>query len=103
MSYYHKTKKGDSMSISQMSDTHLTNTIKLYCRNLLKARLDADLNKTVELVNALPFYVIEATLRGINIKNSLIEAFGRSSQGVSTIELTESVDEEDMIDGYDNR
>lgn len=110
----HQTADGRSLLICQMDDSHLMNTISMYCRNIKNARLVIEQGNvklpTVAKVltgnkfdrerqvanaestirsshNKLQPYVMEASLRGLNISELLQDAYGRKTDaGVDKLE-----------------
>lgn len=102
----HTTADGTTLLICQMEDSHLVNTISLHCRKIKNARLVIE-QGSVELptiakvltgnkfdyerqiVNAeatiksshskLQPYVVEASLRGLNISELLQDTYGRKT------------------------
>lgn len=97
---YHKTAEGRKLLIAQMTDIHLTNTINLMCKNYneykkllgmtvtlemklmgIKNDQDATEGRMSQILLTLPFYIYEATLRGLDFTEIL----------QSTIERKESI------------
>ena len=100
----HKTKDGDEMFISQMEDSHLTNTINYYLRKVREAKdsltksvaidpfkgalygiepeavRNMAMTAVVNLTAKLYPYLSEAMLRGIDFKEQLQEIYGRTGQ-----------------------
>ena len=102
----HTTSDGDSMLICQMNDTHLTNMIRLLCKQMAEARQILDggslpcdpllgilapqfnakavrekAEGAIRLIHeTLPSYVVEASLRGIVLGHLLQAAYGRREQ-----------------------
>ena len=102
----HTTSDGDSMLVCQMTDSHLTNMIKLLCKQMVEARALLDggsissdpllgilapqfnaravrekAEAAIRLVHeTLPPYVLEASLRGIDLGHLLQAAYGRREQ-----------------------
>lgn len=95
----HTTREGKTMMICEMEDTHLVNCIKWLLKRLNEVRnYRSDLNAvdkilykvpdaspqqvaniTRQVADAIQPYVLEATLRGLNVKPYLQDAFGRQS------------------------
>lgn len=125
----HTTKNGESMLICCMTDSHLTATIKSHCSRLQaavailtnkaaddplvavfqpkfsNAALKERAQETVQFVHKrLQPYVVEASLRGLDIRETLQTAYGRSA-GVGTQELllpgSMSLSEVFSADAYD--
>lgn len=108
MSKQHTTKDGETMLIAAMRDSHLWNTIKLICDQIeeqiviingeytadtdpfmsammpqsnVQAQRDMARNRLQHLVNSLPNYVMEATLRDFEDVPALLqETFRRSKK-----------------------
>lgn len=102
----HTTNEGDSMLVCQMTDSHLTNMIRLLCKQMVEARqlldggsLSSDpllgilapqfnakairekAEGAIRLIHeTLPPYVLEASLRGIVLGSLLQAAYGRREQ-----------------------
>lgn len=102
----HTTREGDSMLVCQMTNSHLTNTIKMLCKQMKEARQLLDYSSiscdpllgilapqfnakavrekaegAIRLIHeTLPPYVVEAALRGIDCGHLLQEAYGRCEQ-----------------------
>ena len=102
----HTTSDGDSMLICQMNDTHLQNMIRMLCKQMLEARALLDggsissdpllgilapqfnaravrekAEAAIRLIHeTLPPYVVEASLRGIDLGHLLQAAYGRREQ-----------------------
>ena len=127
MNRLHKTKNGRRLFISQMDDSHLTNTLSLICRNVAALRqvaegvqtsknsvfygIDSDSAKAEarhRLVNAVRLiepYAAECALRGIDVSKELQDTLGREGKEeiqISTNSLMlESDYDEDDEDDYD--
>lgn len=100
----HKTKEGEKLFISQMADSHLTNTINMLIRKIegYKGALEAKVNvspfkaalyevdveqfsetakkRISSTANGLYPYLAEAMLRGIDFKADLQRIFEREGQ-----------------------
>ena len=102
----HTTSDGDSMLVCQMNDTHLTNMIRLLCKQMVEAKALLDggslsgdpllgilapqfnakavrekAEAAIRLIHeTLPPYVLEASLRGIVLGTLLQAAYGRREQ-----------------------
>lgn len=102
----HTTSEGDAMLVCQMTDRHLTNMIRLLCKQMVDAKqlldggsLSSDLllgilapqfnakavrekaESAIRLIHeTLPPYVVEAALRGIVLGPLLQAAYGRREQ-----------------------
>ncbi|BAQ65570.1 hypothetical protein [Geminocystis sp. NIES-3709] len=101
----HKMKDGNSILICQMDDNHLINFIKLLCRKINQSTqilensnfkgsvifqaLNPTLSKGIKekaeaqiryATSTISPYVLEATLRGLNITELLQSAFQRTEQ-----------------------
>ena len=127
----HTTSDGDSMLVCQMTDRHLTNMVKLLCKQMVEARalleggsLPCDpllgilapqfnakavrekAESAIKLIHeTLPPYVLEASLRGIDLGHLLQAAYGRREQlpnlqapKVLTIDSCEDDDDDDDDD-----
>lgn len=99
----HKTKDGKMILISQMEDSHLKNTIDLFikqikeCQSIMddevkhKSNLDyitsgLDMRNSKDraestlkkILHTIPYYVYEATIRGINYTEQLQDMYSRT-------------------------
>lgn len=118
----HKTSDGRTMFISEMEDSHLLNTINYILREIDSIKKAYLLKQDPNLVfykllstrsrclseealgerlsyriEALYPYVLEASLRGLNISSNLQETFKRTSkeEGFSGMLLEQEEEEED--------
>lgn len=124
----HTTREGDSMLVCQMTDSHLTNTVKLFCKQMIEARklleggsLSSDplleilapqfnakairerAESAIKAIHeALPPYVVETALRGIDVGYLLQEAYGRRGQLPNLQVKVLTLDSEDDDDGDDD-
>ena len=99
----HVTNEGVQMMVCEMEDNHLLNTIKLYCRQLKKVvsliRAAAPMDEydralygidtlkpedaaklTQRFATKLAPYVLEASLRGLDVSTYLQDAFDRDGR-----------------------
>ena len=102
-SMFHTTATGETILIASMEDSHLLNAIGLFCRKMEHARAAADAPSTAteferelygfDSVSAkdaaaivrqgmalLQPYVLEAALRGLDVRADLQAAIGRTGQ-----------------------
>ena len=122
----HRTVEGREMLVAEMDNDHLLNTIRRICRKIGEAiqiiNLDEDIkpDKVIaqlqprysaeslltkakieleEMDEKLPFYVVEAVLRGLDISSILQKAYqreakiGNSFPGFNTEKLIEAQEE----------
>ena len=103
----HKTSDGSTLFIFEMEDSHLVNTIKIFCGNISTFREILDnpkemkksekilygdslmseseaANKLASLTDKLAAYVFEAAIRGLNISEMLQVAYGRKTSMIIT-------------------
>lgn len=99
----HTTSDGHKMLVAEMRDSHLMNTIRLYCRKMQDTRNSIDAKGQMSpveramydlpehtpeeagwelkrLANHLYPYLAEAFLRGLDTPGELIDAVGRNSR-----------------------
>ena len=103
----HKTSDGSTLFIFEMEDSHLVNTIKIFCNQVSTFRDVLDnpkemkksekilygdslmseseaTNKLASLTDKLAAYVFEAAIRGLNISEMLQVAYGRKTSMIIT-------------------
>ena len=118
----HKTKDGDSMFISEMSEQHLNHTISMHLRNIeenyqlltwdkkvtinsLLYERDIDFDEVKRRVKQidtiLPFYIMEASIRWIDFSEQLQKVYWRTDKLVTNNLLLDSWDE-DEEDEYED-
>ena len=131
----HTTSDGDAMLVCQMTDSHLTNMVKLLCKQTVEARALLDggslscdpllgilapqfnakavrekAESAIRLIHeTLPPYVLEASLRGIDLGYLLQAAYGRRGQVpnlqvpkvLTTDRFKEGDDDDDDVDDDD--
>ncbi len=84
MNFHHTMKDGIKLPIPSMSDTHLLNTIRLYCRKYSGENGPFK----ASMYDKMQPYVMEASIRGLNV-TPLIQAYFSRKSAMTEEEFTQ--------------